>query len=427
LNRSLVEEQQRSQLQFAARPVSRSSECSTSIDLEVRSEWGTVELVEAIAEEWRLLCADGPCNQPFFRPEWIAAAIRSFAGPQRLLLITVRKQSRLRGVLPLLEKKGHVPLGAGLRLCSASLIPRFEFVHDGGPELAQVVRAAWQHLRNLPGWNAIELLNVPAGGAAEHLLAAAREDSFPTCQHEYASSPYIDLNEHRLGHDFSRFGLSSRFRYHLRQGWRELGKRGSLRLRRTENVDPETLQRFYCLEQSGWKGREGTAILCKPDLHTFYDAIVHDATKFGYLSMYLLELDETIIAAHLALTYGGRYYPIKVAYDEGFGEYGPGHLLIGRVLEDCAQRGLSRFDCLGDWTEAKAKWTTHSLRHTSCCIFRNTLAGHLLRAESQLQRNLSRTVREVVAATRAHVARLKRGRLRRPLQISPGKKVRVEN
>ena len=281
----MVEEQYRAPLNIEAHPFSSSRECMTFPDLKVHSEWGTVELVEAIAEEWRQLCADGPCNEPFFRPEWIAAAIRAFGGAQRVLLITVRNGSRLRGVLPLLEKKGRASQVTGTRLRSASLIPRFEFVHDGDPDLADVVRAAWKHLRILPGWDAIELVNVPEGGAAEQLLAVARKDAFPTCQYEYAKSPYIDLSEHRPGQDFSRFGLSSRFRYHLRQGWREMSKRGSLRLQRAERADPETLQRFYRLEQNGWKGKKGTAIVCQPDLHRFYDAVVHYAEQFGYLSV----------------------------------------------------------------------------------------------------------------------------------------------
>ncbi len=407
-------------------PTSSSREYMTLSDLKVQSEWGTVELVEAIAEEWRQLCADGPCNEPFFRPEWIAAAIRAFGGRQRVLFITVRNGSRLRGVLPLLEKKGLSSRIIGTRLRSASLIPRFEFVHDGDSDLADVVHAAWQHLRILPGWDAIELVNVPEGGAAEQLLAVAHEDAFPICRHEYARSPYIDLSEHRPGQDFSRFGLSSRFRYHLRQGWREMSKRGSLRLRRTEKADPVTLQHFYRLEQSGWKGKEGTAIVCRPDLHAFYDAIVHCAEQFGYLSVYFLELDDVIIAAHLAFTYSGRYYPIKVAYDERFSQYGPGHLIIGRILEDCIGRGLSRFDCLGEWTDAKAKWTSHVRPHTTCCIFRNTAAGHILRAETQLQHSLRKTARTVVAATRSRVARLKSWRLRHPLRSTPANKAQVE-
>jgi CelD/BcsL family acetyltransferase involved in cellulose biosynthesis len=382
------------------------------MSLHVQTEWGTVDLVDGLAEEWRPLCTAGPCFEPFFRPEWIAAAIRAFAPGQRVLLLTVRNGSRLRGVLPLLEKTSRTSRLTGPQMCSASRIPRFEFVHDAGPDLPQVLTAAWQHLREIPGWNAIELANVPEGGAAEQLAALAREDGFPTCRYEYANSPYIDLSEPRAGNDFSRFGLSSRFRYHLRQGWRELSKRGPLSFRRVETIDRETLEHFYRLEQSGWKGREGSAILCRPDLRKFYDGLVRGAEQFGYLSMYFLDLGGTTIAAHLAFTYGGRYYPIKVAYDESFSSYGPGHLIIARVLEDCVARGLSRFDCLGEWTDAKAKWTARVRPHVSCCIFRDTIAGRTLCAQTQLQHNFRRGVRKFAEATRSRVGRLKSLRFR---------------
>jgi len=408
------------------RPLSRPRGCMSLQDLNVQSEWGTVELLDGIAEEWRQLCQEGPCNEPFFRPEWIAAAIRAFGRQQRLLLVTVRQETRLRAVLPLLEKKGWACGMPSTRLHSACRIPRFDFVHGDGEEMADVVRAAWQHLRDLPGWDTIELVNVPEGGAAERLLDAAKEDAFPTCRHEYANSPYIVLNGHRPNGDISQFGRSSRFRYHLRQGWREMSKYGELRLRRTEKADPETLQRFYLLEQSGWKGKKGTAIVCRQDLRAFYDAIARGAEQFGYLSVYFLEQGDATVAAHFGLTHAGRYYPIKVAYDEKFSKYGPGHLIIGRVLKDCIERGLSEFDCLGETTEATAKWTSEARPHSVCCIFRNTAAGHIRCAQAHLQHKLNQVLRRVARSARSYVAQHGSWRHWRRLRSEPRNKVQGE-
>jgi CelD/BcsL family acetyltransferase involved in cellulose biosynthesis len=380
--------------------------------LSVRAQWGTVELIDGIAEEWRQLCQQGPCNEPFFRPEWVAAAVRAFGSRQRLLLVTVWTGSHLRGVLPLLEKKGRASALTGTSLCSASLIPRFEFVHGTGPDVDDAIRATWQYLRELPGWDVIELINVPEGSAAERLLDTAKADGFPTCSHEYARSPYIDLAGQSPGADFSRFGRSSRFRYHLRQGWRELSKLGPLRLRRLEQVDPESLQLFYRMEESGWKGRKGTAIACGQEMRQFFDAIVRGAAEFGYLSMYFLDKGDTTIAAHLAFTCGGRYFPVKVAYDETFSSYGPGHLIIARVLEDCVARGLTEFDCLGDWTDAKAKWTDTVRQHNFCGIFRNTALGQILRAKTRWKYELRQTafqvLRPAVRHARTYIAKFKR-------------------
>jgi CelD/BcsL family acetyltransferase involved in cellulose biosynthesis len=387
-------------------------------EFKVQSEWGTVDLLEAIADEWRQLCAEGPCDLPFYRPEWIAAAIRAFAGRQRVLLVTVRDHGRLRALLPLLEKRSWSGAIPSTRLYSANLIPRFELVHGNDPSIEEVVRALWQHLRNLSGWDAIELINVPHGGAAERLLAAAKNDSFPTYQYEYAKSPYLLLNGQKPGGDFSRFGRSSRFRYHLRQGWRELSKQGTLRLERLEKADPAVLHNFYSLEQSGWKGRKGTAIACSSQTTQFFDEIARNAERFGYLSIYLLKLGDATLAAHLAFTYAGGYYPVKVAYEEKFGIFGPGHLIIGRVLEDCVQRGLSRFDCLGDWTDAKSKWAEDVLSHSYCGIFRNNVGGRIRRAQTQLRRELNQAAHRIlgpaVHAVRAYVSKQRRKRARSP-------------
>lgn len=80
---------------------------------------GGVEMIEPIAEEWRALCAEGPCDQPFFRPEWIAAYARAFAPEKKLLLVTARVGGRLRAVLSLVEEwallRQYIQPGKGLR------------------------------------------------------------------------------------------------------------------------------------------------------------------------------------------------------------------------------------------------------------------------------------------------------------------------
>jgi len=378
--------------------------------LSVQSQWGTLDLIAEIADEWRQLCDEGPCRAPFFRPEWISAAIDAFANPQRFLLVTVRDGARLRAVLPLIEVKGRSGALMGTRLRSASLIPRFELIHGDSPE--DCIPLIWQHLRNLSGWDVIELVNVPASGAADHLLDSACQEHFPVCRYEYARSPYISLKRQSSSPDFSRFGLSSRFRYHLRQGWRELNKIGAVRLRREEKVNAEALENFYRLEQSGWKGKKGTAIACSPSMRQFYDSVTRSAEGLGYLSMYFLDLNDKPIAAHLAFSYAGHYYPVKVAYDEAFSVYGPGHLLIAQVLQDCVERGFCEFDCLGDWTEAKAKWTEQVRPHSYGAIFRKTTIGQLRRAGTswahQLDAELRRVLSPVVHSARSYLAKRRR-------------------
>ena len=39
-----------------------------------RSSEASVDVIDRIAPEWRALCAEGSHDEPFYRPEWIAAS-----------------------------------------------------------------------------------------------------------------------------------------------------------------------------------------------------------------------------------------------------------------------------------------------------------------------------------------------------------------
>lgn len=361
--------------------------------LRAQSERGTVELLDGIGDEWRDLCQEGACDQPFFRPEWIASSIRAFAAARPVVLITVRDGSRLRAVLPLVEEKVWACGLPARKLRSAvDHTPRFDFIHGQGPGIEEALQAGWRELASHDRWDMIELGNVPEGAAAERLLSVARDNGFLTYRHQCALSPYIPLNGSKPGKDFSQFGLSSRFRYRMRHFWRELEKTGKISLRRVEVADPEILQVFYGLEQSGWKGKRGTAIACNRETRQFYDSVASYAAKYGYLSLYFLQQGSSVLAAHFGFTCGGGYYPLKVAYDERYSQYGPGHLIIGAVLQDCAARGLSEFDCLGHRTEAKAKWSSQVRPHNFCYVFQRNLTGRILLAQTRLGHRLGAAI-----------------------------------
>lgn len=376
---------------------------TASKNLAVQSLWGTVDVLDQIAGEWRELCQEGPCDQPFFRPEWIAASARAFGQNHRLLVVTVRDGGHLRAVLPLWEEKTRVcgvPVTRLSSVGSPDHSPRFDFVHGRGADIEQIANAAWTELKSLTDWDVIHCRNVPRGAAIELLLDIARKDGFLTYQHLWAESPYIDLSGLKPQAGFSQFARSRRFRHRLRHSWRKLEEMGEISLRRVETADPDTIEQFYRLEQSGWKGEKGTAITCRPETREFYDCIVKSAAGSGYLSIYFLDQGNKHLAAHLALTYSGRYFPLKVAYDESYSKYGPGHLIIAAVLQDCVARGLTEFDCLGHQTEAKSKWAVQARPHDFTYIFRNGIVGRTLYVESHLAQKVQASLRRVVSTLR---------------------------
>ncbi len=152
-------------------------------------------------------------------------------------------------------------------------------------------------------------------------------------------SPYVPVPSELLA--LQKLPANKKLRSQLRGIHRELSENGELKLRRISAADRSALDRFYQLEAAGWKGTEGSAIVCSPNVRQFYDEIAQAAEHFGYLCMYSLEFNGELLASHLGLAHNGRYYSPKIAYNEKFPQYAPGHLIVSEILQDCAVQGLA--------------------------------------------------------------------------------------
>jgi CelD/BcsL family acetyltransferase involved in cellulose biosynthesis len=346
---------------------------------EVRA--GGLEQVEELEAEWRTLCLDGSADGPFCRPEWLATLMRVCKVHRNLLLVTVRDGGKLAAVLPLVAQRGFFcgfPV-MKLRPPTHGLSPRFDLVCVEGPRRQPVTWALWRGLRDLPGWDLLELSGITHDTPIDQLLRAAKQlDDFPIGYWEAGSSPYISLTSTDGAFVDPVQGCDAHFRHELRRFGRKAERLGPLRLRRVDRADPEWIRKFLELERSGWKGRAGSAITQKPNEPQFYMEIACWAERAGCLSLYFLEAQEQLLAAQFGLTYRKRYYALKCAFNEQHRDCAPGHLLLHELLRDCARRGVVECDLLGNCDEWKKRWAPSQRGFRIGYVFRNNLLGQLL-------------------------------------------------
>jgi CelD/BcsL family acetyltransferase involved in cellulose biosynthesis len=362
-----------------------------------------VEIVESLAEEWRRLCEEGRCNEPFYRPEWVAAYIRAFARQAKVVVITARIDGKLKAVLPLIEERSlfrGIPIKI-LRDASNVHSCRFDVVCAPGGEGEVAVGAIWKFLaERADDWDVIQLSTVPQEGALHLLDKAARRDGFPTERSVSMRCPYLPLTGFGETKDPLALQSSANFRSIVRRRERQLKTQGNVFLRRVTTADPEMLQRFYDLERSGWKGEEGTAIDCSEETRQFYDEIARNGERFGYLSLFFLEVDGHPVAGHFGITHAGRYFMPKLGIDENYRKCGPGHLLIYEIMRDCVENGISEYDFTGPWAEYKAKWTSTNRSHFTLRIFRKSLRGRLLHSLFKMEANARKTARRLLRVSK---------------------------
>ncbi|HEX4945520.1 MAG TPA: GNAT family N-acetyltransferase [Blastocatellia bacterium] len=333
---------------------------------------GSADVIEPLAAEWRALCAEGACDQPFFRPEWIRTYLRAFAVDKTLLLVTVRRNGSLRAVLPLIEERASLHGLPVRKLRSAANVHscRFDLIH-GTTDRAAAIQAIWTWLKQQTTWDVIELEDVPEGGAGEALTQTAAADGYLHGRWEKPAGRALAL-PNAAGttvQETVQKLLRSSLRKSLRRERRRLTAQGSLQLVCLNEYQAKPLEDFYQLERAGWKGKSDTAIACAASTRQFYDEVAQAATQHGYFTLYSLLLNDRPIAQQYCLTYHGCCYLLKPTYDEEFSQYSPGGLLLEDVVSDLVARGFRGYDFLSPPSFWKDRWANVQSAQSSWYIF----------------------------------------------------------
>jgi CelD/BcsL family acetyltransferase involved in cellulose biosynthesis len=136
------------------------------------------------------------------------------------------------------------------------------------------------------------------------------------------------FEEHMTAH------VSAKRRRELARNRRRLEEKGKLTLR-TETSGPglaEAVQSFLSLEESGWKGKRGTALACDAVTRSFAERAFGPSGGEHTSRVDLLLLDGKPIAAGVIVFSGHTGFTVKGAYDEAYSNYGAGLLLEQDVI-----------------------------------------------------------------------------------------------
>ena len=90
------------------------------------------------------------------------------------------------------------------------------------------------------------------------------------------------------------------------------------------------LREAFAVEAAGWKGRAGTALACDPVRQTFFRRYADAACRRGMLRIGFLRIGDIPVAMQLGVEWGGRFWLLKIGYDEAFSRCSPGSPPDGR-------------------------------------------------------------------------------------------------
>ena len=286
--------------------------------------------LRALVPDWEALAAEAAEPNPFYEHWMLLPALEAYgkesgqkAGADAdLRCVAVWDSGKLGALFPLRLERGYrgLPLRAlrswrhrNMLICTPLVRAKSAarciaaLLQSG---LAPVIEFDW----------------VPAGGLFYGALAeAVSACGLPwTVTGAYARALLVRGRDPR-----ERF--NSNMKNNLRRYEARLGAHGKLspvRLAPGGDVGAWT-EAFMRLEASGWKGREGTALVCREDDRRFVADVFGEAFRRGRLQITGLDLGGRALARHVMISAGEGAFTFKIAYDETYANCSPG--VLGEV------------------------------------------------------------------------------------------------
>ncbi len=186
---------------------------------------------------------------------------------------------------------------------------------------------------------------------------------------------------------------SKKLRHQLRTRARQLnGRRWGL-VCADRATDPDgfyrAFDRFVEIEGSGWKKGIG-ALAQDPVRLRYFQLLFRDARDIG-ARMYSLSIEEAVAASTVVIYAHKRFLVCRIAYDEDYGQYSPGVLLIAGTLEAISREcPTAIIDTGGEATSFVSRWFDRRDERVRISLYARTPAG---RAYCRLRERLSRVRR----------------------------------
>lgn len=334
--------------------------CSLTTDLHVEI-LDSAEALRAVADDWDNLWRRSDVTMPTVCAEPTALWIETFASQRRVRLLTVRQGDRLVGALPLSARKlGRVVPVGDLTLNHWS--PNGELLVDGEADVAAITERLAEPLCDVP-WPLLWFEMVPYQAKRWTRLAEALAQRGAQVE----IRPGFEIGRVSLQQAFDAYMTerSKNLRRNVRKDLKRLECEGRVELRLHDDLEPEqveqALRRAFAVEDSGWKGDAGTSVLRNDGIFPFYLRQAEHFARLGMLRLAFLECGDRTIAFEMGWSGKGVYHSFKVAYDETYRKFGPGHLLRSKLIEaGCGDSSLQFVDYQGPITDALRPWATET-------------------------------------------------------------------
>ena len=356
------------------------------------------ERLMALKPEWdRLLESLGAEGSVFMSHEWYRCWWRHYATGAELHLLVVRKRGVAVGIAPLMRRRVFLH-GAPAR--EVGFIANGNSLHNDlllrEEEREEALAALCRHLfRENGSWDLLRFYHVPKESPNIPALAAHLDKESARCWLSPSyDSPYLEVTGEWESFLSSR---SQRARKTLRNIGNTLRKTGAVEVREVTDWEgvPQAMEGVRLVAGHSWTERVGDS-LAQPVNAAFFEELARGAAAVGALSLWLLLLEERIVAFEFHLRGYGKQHALRASFDENFRQLSPGAFLEAEILKRLFEepRGVGRFDFGGSFDQYKKRWSDNSLDHVTLSACNNGLYSRMIAIHEKVFVGTARSIRD---------------------------------
>ena len=294
--------------------------------------------------------------------DWTLAAAERLYGADALRVVQARQDDEIIALAPL-----GVTSGGGVErleiLGATTLFEPCGFGYRDADALLRLCRAVIGLGRPLV------LQRIAADGALLQTFKRLAQGRGQLLEFKASGSPFVPITS--SWEEYSQ-SLSSRRRQDYRRARRNLERAGSVEveIRRPgpEDVEPAMAEAMR-VEAASWKGRGGSAMLTNARLSGFFLQLAQRLARHGQLRLCFLRLDGTPIAMQIGVVHAGRWWVLKIGYDERWAEHSPGIQLMWDALRAAFEERLSSFEMLGSAEPWLSIWTRQERAYRTLAFY----------------------------------------------------------
>ncbi|MBI9049337.1 MAG: GNAT family N-acetyltransferase [Anaerolineaceae bacterium] len=304
------------------------------------------------AQEWDTLLKESVYNLPFLKYQyqklwWQSRGAGEWSLDARLLLITAHQDQQLVGVAPL-----FITPDGFIRLLGSIEITDYLHVIVKEQHLEEFITGVFQELANLE-WQSLLLQNIFDDAA----LIPAIEQAAQAAGWQYSLEPLEVAPSISLNGDWEAYlaNVKKKQRHEIRR-----------KLRRADESELQVIFKFINEEAEIPQAMQHVFTLMRhdadkvnfltPQMETFFEQLALWAHQEGILSLAFLEINGQPAACNFSFDYDNQIWLYNSGISPEYQQLSPGWVILGKLIQWCAEQGKTRFDFMRGDEEYKYRF-----------------------------------------------------------------------